>query len=549
MSDVHKIVVALSTSDVVIEPGNVAQVVVTLTNQQETADRLAIEVEGVDVEWYAIPVPAVNVAAGAQVSERVLFKVARNSANKAGSYPFLVRVQAMETGEVGLAQATLTLKPYNSLQVEMDHKRAVATFFHPLNDFDVSITNLGNAEETVNLYASDSDDGCAFEFDTDRITLKPGQTETVPLAVRPKVSSVLGGARLYSFTVSARSVDDSYVSANVAGQIETHALISPLLGLFALLLALGAGAYFYFKPAPQVPPKINHFTASQSKIIDGQTIQISWDVSGANPQILIAHHIKNKDGQASDDVMDGQQSSAVGNITVTPQTPTTIYTLVVRGAGKELTHNLTIEVTPKPPPHKPVIKSLTAEPSKIHLGDSVTIIWDTLYADKLILDPDALTLSKFEQNHKVTPQDTTTYTLRAIGEDGVSVVSKSVTVKAYPKDQTLAEIPLFSVKEKTVYIGDTVHLQWKTLFAHTVHLSADNGIVDVDVNHNGGKEVKIDAPTTFTLKAIDSAGLAFTKQITITPQEKPAPPITPDSVPPPGGTISPTPPITGNSGQ
>jgi len=184
-SDIQKILVSLSTADIVIEPGSTAQLIVTMTNQQAEPDRLSIEVEGIDVEWYAIPVPAVNVAPGATVTERILFKVARNSANRAGSYPFLVRVQAQETGEVGVAQAALAVKPFSFLEVELDPKRAVATFFRPLNDFDVSVSNQGNAEETLDLGAFDPDDGCAYEFDTDRITLKPGQTTAVPMALRP----------------------------------------------------------------------------------------------------------------------------------------------------------------------------------------------------------------------------------------------------------------------------------------------------------------------------------------------------------------------------
>src|SRR6185369_14457729 len=237
MTDIHKIQVSLSETDIAIDPGSVTQLIVTLSNQQETADRLSLEIEGIDVEWYAIPVPAVNVAPGEQATLKVPFRVARTSDNRAGTYPFLVRVQAMETGEVGVAQATLIVKPFNSLQMELNPKRNVATFFRPLNDFEVTIANQGNAEETLELFANDPDDGCAYEYDTDRITLKPGQTQTVPLAIRPKVSAILGGSRLYGFTATARSIADSYISANAHGQIEKHALISPLLGIFVLLLA------------------------------------------------------------------------------------------------------------------------------------------------------------------------------------------------------------------------------------------------------------------------------------------------------------------------
>src|SRR4051794_32863034 len=136
ITDVHKIVVTLSDPDLTVEPGTAAQLTVTIVNQQDAPDRLSLEIEGIDVEWYAIPVPAVNVAPGAQAVLKVPFRVARTSSNRAGTYPFLVRVQAMETGEVGVAQASLHVKAYSALQVEMNPKRVVATFFHPLNDFD-----------------------------------------------------------------------------------------------------------------------------------------------------------------------------------------------------------------------------------------------------------------------------------------------------------------------------------------------------------------------------------------------------------------------------
>ena len=134
ITDVHKIVVTVSEPDLIVEPGTVSQLTVTILNQQDAPDRLSLEIEGIDVEWYAIPVPAVNLAAGAQAVLKVPFRVARSSSNRAGTYPFLVRVQAMETGEVGVAQASLSVKPYNALQVELNPKRLVATFFHPLND-------------------------------------------------------------------------------------------------------------------------------------------------------------------------------------------------------------------------------------------------------------------------------------------------------------------------------------------------------------------------------------------------------------------------------
>ncbi len=348
-SDLQKIQVSLSVADIVIEPGSTAQLIVSMTNGQEDVDRLSLEVEGIDVEWYAMPVPAVNVSPGMQVTERILFKVPRNSASRAGSYPFLVRVQAQETGEIGIAQATLIVKPFNFLEVELEPKRAVATFFRPLNDFDVTVSNQGNAEETLDLGAFDPDDGCAYEFDVDRITLKPGQTTAVPLALRPKVSSVLGGVRLYGFTITARSANDSYVSASVHGQVEKHALISPLMGIFMLLLSFGVAGYFFFRPHPTPPAQIHSFTVAPTKAAFGQPVSLSWDVDNAET-IIIRHHVK-RGVQEGEEVNDpGEQHLKIGSIQVKPEYPVTIYTLVVRDrrGQHDITREAKVEVSAHP---------------------------------------------------------------------------------------------------------------------------------------------------------------------------------------------------------
>jgi len=552
-SDIQKILVSLSTADIVIEPGSTAQLIVTMTNQQAEPDRLSIEVEGIDVEWYAIPVPAVNVAPGATVTERILFKVARNSANRAGAYPFLVRVQAQETGEVGVAQAALVVKPFSFLEVELDPKRAVATFFRPHNDFDVSVSNQGNAEETLDLGAFDPDDGCAYEFDTDRITLKPGQTTVVPLALRPKALSILGGVRLYGFTITARSVNDSYVSASVHGQIEKQALISPLMGIFLLLLSFGVGGYAIFRPHPLPPAVIHSFNAVPSKTAYGQTITLSWDVENAQ-RIVIKHHVL-KGKEEGEDVNDpGLQNAKVGTVQVKPEYPITVYILDVTGSnGKALpTKEIKVEVSapPIPPPAK--IKSFEAEPTRIHPGDPVQLSWEASSYIQAIIDPGNNVLSAFQRTMTMTFDHSVTVTFRAIGEDK-KAAEKKVNITVVPKDQCIAEIETFALKSKEVYIGDSAHLRWKTHYAKTVHLSADSIAFSKDVNLNGTQDIPVDGPTVFTLTVTDSAGLVTSRQVTVKPVPKPIPPdptvtpntgggttvIPPNPAQPPNGTAPP----------
>jgi hypothetical protein len=545
ITDVHKIVVSLSEPDLVVEPGTVFQLTVTIINQQDSPDRLSLEIEGIDVEWYAIPVPAVNVAAGAQAILKVPFRVARMSANRAGTYPFLVRVQALETGEVGVAQASLSVKAFSALQAELNPKRMVATFFHALNEVDASITNDGNVEETLDLFASDPDDGCAYEYDTDRITVKPGQTAVVGLAVRPKVAALVGGTRIYGFTASARSTDDSYISANAHGQIEKHALISPLLGIFLLLLAITGAGIVAFRPKPLQPIKIARFMAVPKTVEQGRTTILTWEVNGLtrpDRQLVLSHH----SGENGAEIIDGEVPQDNSKQEVTPDLPLTVYTLTAKGSPgqKPDKASVTVHVTKAPAPPPPVIKVFTVNPRKIHLGDSVTFVWTAINQKSFILDPGNKQVSQFEESATDSPTQDTEYKLRAFNVKG-DVATKTVQVKVVPVNVCIAEVLGFGIKSAPI-VGTPVKLRWTTRYARSVNIISTDGNITVgDVSPEDSREITFTStnPVVFTLTATDSANKSITKTLTIVPRPKPLPPPVPtDTVPqvtaPPGGPPS-----------
>jgi hypothetical protein len=535
ITDVQKIVVALSEPDLVVEPGTVSQLTVTIVNQQDSPDRLSLEIEGIDVEWYAIPVPAVNVASGAQAVLKVPFRVARTSANRAGTYPFLVRVQALETGEVGVAQATLNVNAFSALQAELNPKRMVATFFHALNEVDVSITNDGNVEETLDLFASDPDDGCAYEYDTDRITVKPGQTAVVGLAVRPKVAALIGGTRIYGFTASARSTDDSYICTNVHGQIEKHALISPLFGIFLLLLAITSAGIVAFRPKPLQPIKIARFIAVPKTVEQGRTTILTWEVNGLTRperQLVLSHHV----GENGAEIIDGEVPQDNSKQEVTPDLPLTVYTLTAKGSQgqKPDKSSVTVHVIKAPAPPAPVIKMFAVNPRKIHLGDAVTFIWTAINQKSFILDPGNKQLSQFEESATDSPTQDTEYKLRAFNVKG-DVATKTVQVKVLPVNVCIAEVAGFGIKSAAI-VGAPVRLRWSTRYARSVNvISTDPNITIGDVSPDDFREISFSSttPVVFTLTATDSANKSVTKTLTITPKPKPVPPPVPnDTIPP-----------------
>lgn len=550
--DVQKIVVTLDQPDLVIEPGNATRLVVTMTNQQSAPDRLLLEVEGIDIEWYNIPVSAVNVAPGATVSERINVKVTRSSENRSGSYPFLVRVVAMETGEVGIAQAMLTVKPFDSLQLEMNPKRATATFMHPLNDFEISIANEGNAERNLELFASDPDDDCVYEFDADHVALKPGQTQTVLMAARPKTGAWVGSPHLYSFQVSARSSEDRYVSAKTQGQIERRALVSPLAGLFLLLLTFGGIGYTAFRPVPLTPVKLSRFAATPEKVREGDPVTLTWDVAGDKPIIKLSHFT----GTDGTEVSDGLLDKPSGNAAYIPAVPRTTYIITATGPANNGTverRTVTVYVNAKPAAPKPSITDFAADNTKVHIGEQVILSWTAKNASGYILDPGGVSLSSFALTTPVTPQypGETKYTLRALSVDkNAPPATKEIKITAVSKDTSTADVVGFGPQKGTIYVGDTVHLKWSTRHAAGVRIDNDKGdIVGASLPPSGSIDVTLGTdPVTYTLTALDNLGnKTAPKQVKISPQPRPLPP--PDTTPAPNtlrpdtGTANPNTPV------
>jgi peptidoglycan-associated lipoprotein len=89
---------------------------------------------------------------------------------------------------------------------------------------------------------------------------------------------------------------------------------------------------------------------------------------------------------------------------------------------------------PPPPPPPPATRptvSLQANPTSINKGDSTTLSWTSTDATQLTISPDVGAVTA-QGSTKVTPSDSTTYTITASGPGGSADSSARVTVSAPP---------------------------------------------------------------------------------------------------------------------
>ena len=96
------------------------------------------------------------------------------------------------------------------------------------------------------------------------------------------------------------------------------------------------------------------------------------------------------------------------------------------------------EAPPPPAPKaeisKPVV-NFSASPSSIEKGESSTLTWSTTGATNVTIEPGIGDVST-GGNRSVSPNATTTYTLAAKGEGGITTATAQISVNTPPPPQT-----------------------------------------------------------------------------------------------------------------
>jgi uncharacterized membrane protein len=207
--------VRLGQDEVQVEPGGSAQLLAVVRNEGDAPDQVALEVEGVDAEWCAIPIPSFSLAPGEEVQERILIRPPRSTESRAGTYPILVRARSLENGGSGVAQASITIRPYSMLTLEIAPKRGIVSPLRKRVPYELTLANYGNTEQTVQLHVSDPEDEVVFELERERVLLAPGETQSVLVYAQPRRIPTLANPALFSFTATARSVEDPLRSTSV----------------------------------------------------------------------------------------------------------------------------------------------------------------------------------------------------------------------------------------------------------------------------------------------------------------------------------------------
>jgi len=510
-----------------VEPGSVQPASVEIINRGESLDTFEITCEGLDPSWLAIPVPSFSVEAGDKRTERVLVQPPRESDVAAGSYPFEIKVRSLNDAETHVVQAVAEVKAYHNISVAIEPRKGFVTPFKKTENFQITLINLGNAEQTVQFFATDSDDKCVFHFEQERMTLSPGVQRTLNMSVTAGARSMFSGSRLMGLQVTARDVSSPASMGAVQAQLEQRALASPsaLIGIILGLLLLVAWVLAWPKK-----PELNDLVVDSRHVVTGGKLRVDWRMSNAERFELVM------DGE---EVKKSLESKGHVELDMVTSGEHTLEGWAISGDHKSASRVIKIDVTDPPVVPKPEILSFRISPTTVDLNGMLKVTYEVRNAVSAQLFPAGVTLPVSGNSLTLTAskEGEIDYKLVVTGKDGLS---DAQTVHVSVKKVSAAKIIAFAANNTTVTPDNpNVAISWQVLGAATVDLF--DGVTHSTVEGQGTKDFIITKDTDFKITATDVDGTAVSKtiKVKIKATEPDQPPPTPDGGNPPANDAHP----------
>jgi hypothetical protein len=163
----------------------------------------------------------------------------------------------------------------------------------------------------------------------------------------------------------------------------------------------------------------------------------------------------------------------------------------------------------------PVIASFTANPSSIAPGNAVTLRWGVSNATRISIDNGIGTVNG--EQITITPNATTTYTLRARNSVGSVTRSVEVRVESLPPPVSLPTIASFAAAPASIVSGNSSTLSWTVTGANAISIAPGPALAA-----GSSLVVTPTQTTTYTLTAVNSQG-AVTRTTTIAVNTTPPP--------------------------
>lgn len=306
----------LPRNDLHGEPGQRLELKADIENRTGEDDRVYLRVQGIDPSWLILPEEFKRVPANDTISFSFAIRVPKSQDIPTGKQRLRLQVVSQRHPGADIStNATLTIGGFEVFEASVN-----ADEVRVPGHLTVTIRNTGNVPSQYSVVARDVEQALRIQGERGRISLDPGQTALVEMAVEARKTSWFGREQLYPYEIEvASSKGGRHV---MTGDAVVRPLIPPfwlyallflatcalLLGLLSLwsnrdrIFGIGATA----TPTPTLSfPEI---FATQTGVAVAQTAVVSTDVAAATNAAATAATL----GDSDQDGLSNAQEATLG---------------------------------------------------------------------------------------------------------------------------------------------------------------------------------------------------------------------------------------------
>lgn len=497
----------LSSDTIEVEPGSTTSVEVSIDFSGTEAEQFEVVVEGLDGEWYAIPVPSLFINPSEAAEAKIFFKPPRSPESLTGTYPFSIKVRSLVSGEFRQLPANIIIQPFYGLTSDIDPRRGSVSALRPHDYFVLMLVNFGNVAQTVQLMGMDNDDELQFDFEEEQVQLAPGQQKDINITIRSKTRKLFAAAKLHQVSIQARNTEIQSISTTAQATVSQHPLLTATtLGIMTLLAVI---AGFWIALIPKEPTVTFDVEPKNAKV--GQEVTLNWSSTNASgvkitldgnaiyPELEPRGQRKYKLLEEGDNVFEA--------IAYTQTRKTEPKTQVVQA-----------EEVPEPK-----ILDLKVNKSRINQGESFILSYKfSPDVTKAVLGPDDKELNLSLNEVAITPNTPGDLQYVVIASnDGGKKVKRSVKIRV--RQVSRANIVSFTVQPDHLAAPGAVAISWEVTGASSVTLTSPDGTNVVEPKDN--RSVQVTKSCTLVLTVTDPFQMVTRQTIKVKVDEPP--PVTP----------------------
>jgi hypothetical protein len=232
----EEVEVQLSPARVPMVPGGApVEVTVTIQNRSDGVAEYAVELIGLEADWFTPPPTSVRLFPQDRDQLRFALRPPRRAAR--GNFVYRVLVRSRAGGAQAAAEGTLEVTGTIAYRLEVLPRRQTG---RGQGTFQAQLTNTGGADLRVTLDGESAEGNCEVRFLRDAPSVvQAGQKVDVPLRVRPFQRPAVGQERSYDFNVTARPDDPTTAPQTVAAQFTHQPRLASWAPVRTTLLILG----------------------------------------------------------------------------------------------------------------------------------------------------------------------------------------------------------------------------------------------------------------------------------------------------------------------